>query len=191
MIKWLLKTIKPVVMFLGKVHMPFSIKRITGEDYYKLRFGIEPGCIILTTTYGEFSNLINPGKTKHAALYIGGGKIKHVIEAVGTGVIKKDLVTFLLSKDEIIVLKPKQYTNEEVEDAIDNAYSYIGQPYDYVFSLDNGAKYCSELIWFSYRQANPDIKLKCDQYSGHHVVRPDHFLEDTANWEVIYRNTGK
>lgn len=34
--------------------------------------------------------------------------------------------------------------------AVERAKSYIGQPYDFTFMPDNGAVYCSELVWLSY-----------------------------------------
>lgn len=33
---------------------------------------------------------------------------------------------------------------------VEQAKSYIGQPYDFTFMPDNGAVYCSELVWLSY-----------------------------------------
>lgn len=41
-----------------------------------------------------------------------------------------------------------------VEETIERAKSYLGEPYDWWYKPDNGKIYCSELVWESYRDFN-------------------------------------
>jgi len=74
--KWLLKILKPIVIWISHKHFPWTHKKITGDHYYKWRDKITPGCVILSSTNGELSNLINPSDIKHGALYTGGRQNK-------------------------------------------------------------------------------------------------------------------
>lgn len=49
---------------------------------------------------------------------------------------------------EMIVMRLKDTSH--VKEYVQNAKSYIGQPYDFDFLPDNGALYCSELVYDSY-----------------------------------------
>ena len=86
--RFILKTVKPLVKFTGKIRMPFSRKKFTGDMYYKVKDLIEEGTILLTSTYGEFSNIINPLDIKHGGIYIGKDEkgIPRVSEALAKGV---------------------------------------------------------------------------------------------------------
>ncbi|MBW1820996.1 MAG: hypothetical protein JRI92_04395, partial [Deltaproteobacteria bacterium] len=76
-----------------------------------------------------------------------------VIEAVSNGVQSTPLKDFLdRSLDEsgnpkVIVGRLKPQYQHLVGSALNNAAKLKGQPYDKVFAIDNGAYYCSELIY--------------------------------------------
>ena len=44
--------------------------------------------------------------------------------------------------------------NSHAKEYVQKAKSFIGEPYDYNFAPDNGAQYCSELVWDSYIRAD-------------------------------------
>jgi len=107
--RFILTCLKPFVIWFGSLYAPFTRKKVTGKHYYLLRDEIEVGTVLLTVTEGEFSNLINPEKLKHAGTYVGnilGTGVRYVIEAVGKGVVLTDLVTFLTTKDLVVGCKP-------------------------------------------------------------------------------------
>ncbi len=72
------------------------------------------------------------------------------------GVDRHPLDTFLLDftlKDGSLpvfkIMRPK-VGKAEAKSFVDNARKYLGQPYDVHFLPDNGAMYCSELVYNSY-----------------------------------------
>jgi hypothetical protein len=119
---------------LSKLHLPFIVKKVTGEDYYLMRDELLPGDIILCTTKGWFLNWANPSEYKHGALYIGGNKIKYVLEATSKGVIKTNLVDCLLSRDRFIVKRKKDITDEERQLVVEKAVRLEGLEYDWSFT---------------------------------------------------------
>ena len=79
-----------------------------------------------------------------------------VIEATPPEVCKTPLNTFLLRSTQlngqpvVTVGRLKQEYHETIPQAIANAKKLLGKPYDYIYSPDNDAYYCSELVMFSF-----------------------------------------
>ena len=184
-----LKMVLPIILLAGKIYSPYSHKRFKGSDYYKIRDSIVPGDIILTTTRGEASNIFNSSSPNHGALYVGGGVVKYVNEALGKGVSSTDLVSFLLAKDDVVILKPLDVTKKQRLEACRKSHTLVGLPYDMLFEADGGDEYyCFELIMASYQSAVPERKFKSSIIWGVKTYRAQDILADTANWEVIYDN---
>ena len=57
---------------------------------------------------------------------------------------------FLLEKPVVAVGRLKQEYRETIPKAIIRAKKLLGKPYDYVYSSDNDAYYCSELVVLSF-----------------------------------------
>lgn len=172
--------------------MPFSRKKITGVEYYLLRDKIKVGDALLTTTRGEFSNLINPEKIKHGAIYVGdieGSGVCYVVEAVGKGVRKTDLVTFITTKDLIINCRAKFVEDADKVELMNNAKKIIGIPYDYLFDKKTSkALYCFEAIAYVLKSVHPDIQLKCKQVvKGKSIYSYETYL-DNKNFDVIFNS---
>ncbi|HRK33422.1 MAG TPA: YiiX/YebB-like N1pC/P60 family cysteine hydrolase [Candidatus Hydrogenedentes bacterium] len=83
-----------------------------------------------------------------------------VIEAVGAGVVETPLNDFLArSKDangnpKVLVGRMESLNAENINRAIDISRGFLGRPYDKVFTMDNSAFYCSELLYEAFRDAN-------------------------------------
>jgi hypothetical protein len=79
-----------------------------------------------------------------------------IIEAKPPEVCKTLLDTFLLcsaqlnGKPIVTVGRLKQEYSETIPQAIARAKKLLGKPYDYIYSPDNDAYYCSELVTFSF-----------------------------------------
>ena len=79
-----------------------------------------------------------------------------VIEATPPEVCKTLLDTFLLrsanwaEKPIVAVGRLKQEYREVIPHAIIRAKKRLGKPYDYIYSSDNDAYYCSELVTLSF-----------------------------------------
>ena len=190
--KLVLKFLKPFIVFCGSIYMPFTRKKVTGKHYYILRDKIKTGTVLLSTTRGEFSNLINPEKIKHAALYVGdldSSGIKYVIEAVGKGVVKPDLITFLTTKDLVIGCKPNFLTSIDEAQLPIEAKRIIGIPYDYLFEKDTKAFYCFEAVAHVFKMIRPELRLKTKEIiKGKEIFSYETYLNDKEFFEIVFES---
>ena len=184
---FLFKILYPVLKLIGKIHMPFSHKLITGENYLTLKRMVKPGGIFLTRTRGELTNVLIPGFWKHAALVIDS---EYVIEAIGKGVTVKTLAAFLLSKDFVVYLEPKFTDKNGMESAAKKALAWLDLPYDYEFSEGDSAFYCGELAIDAYAQTSdrgPEsfhgLKL-----IGETFYCPDRIYDSVDLWARVWDN---
>lgn len=81
-----------------------------------------------------------------------------ILEALPAGGVRlTPLAEFLSSsalvggRPGVVVFRLKGDRNEIARRAAMRARTYLGQPYDFAFLPRNGALYCSELVWESYR----------------------------------------
>jgi len=187
--KFILRKTTPFIKWVGKIHSPWSRKLINGKFYYTIREKVEPGTVLLTTTYGELSNLINPVSVKHGAIYIGKttDDICYVTEAVGSGVVKTDLVTFLTTKDVVIVLKPNFLTETDKTLLTGEAVKFLGVPYDYLFEHGKKALYCFENIVSVFKALRPELNYKKNEIvKGKAVYDSSTFLSDKELFTVLF-----
>lgn len=193
----LLHALYPFLKWASGKHMPFTHKKITGKDYYKVLPKLKPGHIFLTRIRGELTSLIIPGYWSHAAIYspqVIDNCFEFVIEAEGPGVVRTDLVTFLTTKDEFLVLEPIGIPDYVMELASSLAHQQMGKPYDYKLDLIFGdqmpaAYYCSGLDWWSYDKACKEFKFPCPfvakKQLGVFTISPDDIAK-SRNFRVIH-----
>jgi uncharacterized protein YycO len=176
------KCLIPIIQFIGKIHLPFTSKEKIMSDYYEIESLLQHGDVILSTSYGHLSNLVNPSKWKHALMYIGKeNNIPYIIEAVGDGVVKKSLAQWLSSKDEICVLRFRDSILDATQKL--NATLWIreqlGKPYDYSFDSQTQDKfknfYCSELVYYSIKSSNPEAKIDLRDTNGILTITPSDY----------------
>ena len=83
-----------------------------------------------------------------------------VVEAASRGVRIAELQSFLSrsydaqGKPKVIVGRLKKSYNQLIPVALKEAFNLQGKPYDKVFTVDNDAYYCSELIYEIFKRAN-------------------------------------
>lgn len=193
----LLDFLKPFLSWASGKHMPFTHKKVTGLAYYRALPYLKPGYIFLTKIRGELTSIIIPGYWSHAAIYspqVIGNINEFVIEAEGPGVIRTDLVSFLLTKDEFMILAPIGIPDYVCELAADLAHRQMGLPYDYklqpTFADDvPKAFYCSGLVWWAYDKACKEFKFPCPfvakKQLGVFTISPDD-ISNSANFRVIF-----
>lgn len=188
LMRFFVRTMVPVTRVVGRIHMPFSIKRVTGKDYYHAIRLLEPGMVILTKTYGELTSVLIPGYWNHAAIYAPNGTQvidETVVEANYLGVQKKDLVSFLCSKDEFVILRPRFLSDESMQVAADVAVSYVGSSYDYLFDSNNKSMYCSELVYKSLEDAYGRPPFRMTPVLGEPAATPSDFFDHTDLFQVV------
>ena len=182
---WLLKLIYPFLKLAGKIHLPYTHKKVTGYHYYDLQTIIEPGDILVAHTSGEFTNWLIPGFWKHAAIYTGTGTI---VEAVGEGVRQSHLVSFMLTKDYVRVMRPKFLTPAQKLTACVVARSQIGKPYDYYLKSGIEAFYCAELPWFAMMKACLPDKCPFEMRNrfGELTVTPEDYVGPSDKFFILW-----
>jgi len=108
-----------------------------------------------------------------------------VIEATPPEVCKTPLDTFLLrsaywnGNPVVAVGRLKQEYSETIPCAIMRAKKLLGKPYDYLYSPDNDAYYCSELVTVSFQNCQNApifelVKMNFRNTDGH---IPDYWIE--------------
>ncbi len=144
---------------------------------------LQPGDIILTRRNGFISNLFIPGYWTHSALYIGPDAEEYikndpcVIEAISEGITLRTLEESLQA-NAFIIFRPI-VPKEDINVAIENAFSQIGKPYDYDFDFSTHDKLsCTELIYRSYEHAQ--IIIVHDLF-GRLFTTPNDIIEDYNN----------
>lgn len=178
------------------MHFPYTHKQITGDHYHMLKEKIRTGDVILTKTNGELSNIINPNKIKHGAIFVGdiySNGILYVLEAVGRGVVLTDLVTFLTTKDLLIVSRPKTDIQKDLfSQALKGiALKVLNTPYDFIFNIGKEAFYCFELVAFCLNTTDTSLKIKPDEIAPEKwIYNYDAFL-NSKFFAVIYNSTGQ
>lgn len=109
----------------------------------------------------DFSNAISESTRSdslsfvHVAMvYVNDCNVNVIEAAPENGVTIRPLDEFLAScptvESKPAVVAKRLDVDYPVMDAISNALSHLGEPYDWYFMPDNGRMYCSELIFESY-----------------------------------------
>ena len=191
---YILTIAKPLILLANLFHLPK--RKVTGVEYYPWRKDINIGTVLLTKANFELTNLINPAKIKHAAIYVGqikGGDVCYVAEAVRRGVVLTDLVTFLTTKDVVVVSHPTFIRNKDdfEWELQQNIQDYVGLPYDYLFNLDGKAFYCFELVAMSLKSVYSELQLKCKTIvKGKRIYDENTFLDERF-FKVIHDSREK
>jgi hypothetical protein len=95
----------------------------------------------------------------------------NVIEAKRAGVIVNIVEESALC-DSLAILRPK-VEPRDIFKAIEEAFSYVGKPYDYTFDFRNDQAFlCSEVIYKAYKNAEK-LQLETELINGRPVFRPN------------------
>lgn len=191
----------PILKVTAIIHAPWTHKKVTGEDYFKIWPILKPGTIFVTKIRGDLTDILVPGYYSHAAIYCpkpGATLDEIVVQAERDGVGTIDLVSFLTSKDDVLVLEPNCLGDKKdavMARAAEIAAGLIGDPYDFHFSYQSTPTsfYCSRVVWYAYDKA-------CEEFGlpslftpvlelGELVVTPQQ-TADTKTLSVIYHAGG-
>ncbi len=187
------KTLEPLVRFIGKIHDPFLKDVMALSEAPTILDTLQPLDIILATTLAHLSNVFNPGKWKHAIIYIGKDEngVPMIIEAIGKGVIKRSLYECLATKNYISICRVKeQLTKKAINRGLAFCEAQVGKPYDYGFDMVTGHKYqnffCSELAYYTLKEALPDLDFKLMKSLGVNTVSPGDFYKAKKKFDVVF-----
>lgn len=187
--RYLIRTIKPISVFIGRLHYAPKHRAIKASDVFDMADALRAGDVLITFSLGELTNYFIEGDFKHAALYIGNSR---VVEAIGKGVSVTDFEEFCSGKDRIAVLRPLFCTEETCKLAAINAVAQIGKPYDYYFEMGEKSFYCAELITWAYFNAtigkSPFTKRTV---MGAETVLPYDFYLAKSKFELVIERPKK
>lgn len=184
---FILRIFRPITIWIGSIHLPYTIKKFKGKHITEVKAVIKPGSVFLTKTNGELSNWAIPGFWSHAAMYIGNDQ---VIEAVGKhGVRITDIYSFLLTKDYVAVMHPEFCDDEAMATAVGWALGHLGKGYDFLVGPASDVFYCSELIFKAYKfSIDGVIPFTSRKTLGVWTVTPDDIFLAKRKWECVWTN---
>ena len=178
---WLARVIKPITKWVGKVHAPWTHKKISWYDASFIAEIMMPGDVLLSATHGELTYILTPGEWKHAGIV---DNDRMIVEAVGRGVVCTPIHSFCLSKDRLLLLRPVFCEPQQARRAASLAKSCIGMPYDYDFNTGNGAFYCSELVTDCF------AKVSSNWVQKNGTTLPSDFANAKKKFVVVYESKG-
>jgi hypothetical protein len=183
--RWILRNSRDFVQWLGHVHAPFSRSMLTSRDCQALTGITSIGDVLLSKSTGEASNIVIGGHFKHAAMIT--ESCRFVVEAVSGGVREVDLVSWLLDKDEVLVLRPICGSFSHRVRAVEWAKRQVGVRYDWDFTGSDRAFYCVELVADALHHGTFG-NLKCigREVLGEKTYFPDGLARDSLNFEKVY-----
>jgi hypothetical protein len=188
--RFLFKLLLPISKTFGKLHAPWSKKRVKQKQVEDLLERAEPGDVILTRTLGEMTNFTIPEYFKHAAMYVGGSR---VVESVSPKTKETGIYDFLMSKDSFALMRARWLTKEERAKSAQIMLTLVGVPYDFFFQMTgkDGAKemYCAESCQFSLAKAKPteESVFTKRKVLGAESVLPHDFFSAVKSFDAIMR----
>lgn len=196
----IMRLVWPVVNNFGHLLKEDIYKHLNHVHLEYLIKSVMPGDVLLSVGKSFLSDIFIPGKAKHAAMVTrADGTSVYLVEATNSGVQSTGLYDFMEGKKKIYHVVPKFVSPQTQKVAVSIAKKYVGQEYDYLFSMSDARKYCSEVIFKAYEEAwvrryqmsTEELRpfpLKPEERFGEKIYTPDDIRTDTTHWEVLWEN---
>lgn len=146
--RFLLKYVIPQIQFFHATGPNYAMKQA-------IRNSMRAGDVVLTKSGFHLTNLLIGGEFSHAAVVVGPDRIAE-LTANGFDVRSVDDFSKHCTKISLLRLHPDDQAYA-TQMAI-NAMSFSDRDYDYRFTLNVDALYCSELVY----QCDTEKRLQCD-----------------------------
>lgn len=188
----ILKILTPFIKMISHIKSPFVTDKMALTYTPEILDTLQPLDIILSKSLGYFTNIVNPGQWKHAIVYLGmENGIPMIAEAIGRGVVKRNLYECLADKNFIAICRTKEkLTKTAIAKGVDFANAQVGKGYDYDFDMFSGHKYqnffCSELAYYTLKEAIPNLKFKLMKSLGIETVSPNDFYQADKHFDVVF-----
>lgn len=95
----------------------------------------------------------------HVGIVYNEEEVCYVLEAGGAGVVKTPLDSFLnrsldaQDRPKVVVGRLKSAYRYTIPAALERSLNLLGRKYDEVFDIGNDSYYCSELVYFAFRDS--------------------------------------
>lgn len=180
----------PFVFVLSQIGLPD--RKLKTEDAEKIREKILIGDVLLTKRFCELSNIFNPNRMKHAALYLGNIEGKdYVIEATTHGVVLTRLNDFVVANDIVEVYSPIYQVEEIKRNKAEIIKNFLGRKYDFKFSEKDEKMYCFELVGVVYSLYASYIELQKTKVYGNKFIYSAKTFSASKYFELVYSSTKK
>lgn len=182
---------KKVIEEFNKHAPEDAVPPISDEEVKYLLARLQPGDLILCGNDGSFV---------HSALYIGNGQIVHALATQPDspqdfyGVVSEQLLTYTRrsARDTFVVLRPKQITSQDAQQAAQYALAQQGKTYDTLFLMHAGDRfYCTELVWQAtqHMRNKPRVFPHKVQF-GWEMVTVEDFM-DSPDFQTVWERNRK
>jgi hypothetical protein len=151
---YLLKNIVPYIRFT------LYYTSLRGWKYHKLYKVLEPGDIILTIDEKKLTTVLIPGEFSHAAMCVSKDGLWEVSEMTHKDYTKSTFFDLCKESDRVVILRCKNCTQHQIDEAIERCKSFEGAEYDVKFKFCIKALYCSELVYRSYEDNLLEVSLE-------------------------------
>ncbi len=185
----ILKCFRPVIQISSWISWRF------GRCYQGARVDLTricnlfaPGMVILSHKNFQFTNLFIPGYWTHAAMIASGDSI---IEATFHGVVRRNLVDFISTTDDFVVLKPLFCGPETVANACWYVREKLGCRYNFEFVPHSDAFYCSGLVYSAYLESMHNQQVQngypedFSNYAKGRIAFPNDLINHRDTWAVV------
>lgn len=87
----------------------------------------------------------------------------YVTEAISQGVVLTPIDSFLArsfdqaGNPKVLVGRFKEESPKFIEAGLNRALTYLGRPYDWIYSLNDSSLYCSELVYYSFLKSGQPL----------------------------------
>lgn len=159
---------------------------------------ILPGDIFFSSHNGYMSSFTIPGDFSHAGMYV--GKTENgdyqVVHAMAGGVIEQSIFQATRT-DMFIMIRPKNLSLQQIQEAVKRAKSFIGRPYDYIFEFKsdlsgNKNMCCTETVYKAYEPFAKSFNLNLKErfILNHFKKVPTIVCDDffDADISIVFKN---
>ncbi len=184
---WLMQT--KFYTFLLKRVIPYIrfttyYTSLRGVKYHKLYGSLKPGDVILSLDRKKLTTLLIPGEFSHASLCVSLNEVWEVSEMTHTDYTKSTFFDVCKESDRVLIMRCRNYTDTDIEFAVDRCRSFKDAKYDLVFDLGVRELYCSELVYQSYADNFLGVNLEDFVGLGREYISPTG-LYNAKNLETI------
>jgi len=160
---------------------------VKGEDVRKIIQLSKPGDILVRGFKRYIDGYFIPGVFSHAGLVVNDG---NVIHSMAEGVFKQDVINFCRC-DFMAVLRFKEskVTEDDIQQACDNAEKLLGKKYDFEFEDNDDEYYCTEMVlkaWEHKLIIKPAVVKLLFGLIKKETINPDQFRKH-KDLSVVYQ----
>jgi len=148
------KVVANLLFFFGATIIKERKNLLTEDDFKNAKKVLEKGDVILVGGLKRLSSLIIKGPVTHSIIYTGWNCAVH---SIADGVVTIHLHDLLCEYDTMLILRHKKANRKKIRKVIAYAFEQVGRPYNFEFNLNKNKFYCTELVYYAFKNAGLEI----------------------------------